>query len=235
MPHLILIVIVLVALVMLVRWLFRDPKAALGALPVTSIDEIKDGETCKLIGTASPVSEPGIRAPFSDREALISVARIFRDGESDDAVRQLLAVPSFRLEDATGSVLVRPLPGDGEPQPTLALAADGEKVLRLLPMEPVDAFLEANGRSRGSLDIAPDISELPSGLSIEENVICVGDRVVVVGWCSREEGEELAQVRPKTGKVLFISNDQKVIGEMVRGAMSSAKRGAPPSPNKPKS
>jgi hypothetical protein len=226
MPHLILIVIVLVALVLLVRWLFRSPEATFGALPVTSIGEVKDGETCKLIGTVSLApGEDHVLAPFSGREALVCVARLFRDGETDEAVKHLRAVPCFRVEDATGSALIRPLPAEGDDlEPSLTLAADGETVLRLLPMEPVDAFLEAVGRTRQSLEIANDASELPDQLSIAENVLREGDRVVVVGWCSHGEGEEMPRVGPKKGKLLFISNDQNVILEMVRGAMSSAKK-----------
>ena len=116
--------------------------------------------------------------------------------------------------------LVCPEAADSPP-PRLRLASRGEKVLRLLPMDQVDALLQSEGESRQSFQIPAEATRLPDSLSIAENTLCDGDRVVVVGPCTREEGAP-PRLAPEKGKLLFISNDEAVIAEMIRGAMSSA-------------
>jgi hypothetical protein len=234
--HIVLLIIVIgVVLVVAVlhHFLSGQPEDTFKRVPLTWVADVEEGQPCVLVGELHALPDQQlVIAPICGREVLFHLTTLKQTDPKEERgfrehVEQRRGVETVRLEDGSGTALVRLCSSDN---PRGIYLKAPEREIRGLSMTQVGRFLESEGMELSDLGLGSqgESAELPPDYFVTQRVIAEGDQVVVVGRACREPepaakgtGQQSMTISAPKGRMLYLSNDEKVIADFAREWMAS--------------
>lgn len=165
----------------------------------SSVAETEDGQVVRLKGKLRADSEHApLTARFSGRSCLFCLTTFEQYGYDPDSDRAYDVRESLRegvdwvlLEDDSG--IARVCFFEESTQLAVLLDEDRARYYEAVPMEQVEAFLEAADSSPAAIGegFPWGDSKLPGDYRIRQLLLCEGDEVVVGGRCTQKAGPPL--------------------------------------------